>query len=310
MNCFASPQDVGFQANESNIELIVLACDAYGRFALHKQAALEQGEVIRLSPQARTLLDWTTDRLVPALTWSSAMLPGGHHAAEGELKPFPDLDLSRISTVSSPISYPFSPSPLPPPRQRANRNFTPKRLDASFEAPSGGGPIQPNRKSGTLLTESALVTANTIALALFQSSCILFSEWIALADDGTGASHDAEAICTSANKWFEILLLPSGVSPGLATLRPEVWVGLSKIAGQLAKVAKQFKALELLIKSSHVGNEKKEIGVVMRTCFSSLLAGRGDPAVTIGMVDTVVKVVMDEPVVVDQPERETDSFPF
>ena len=177
--------------------MILKSCEAYGRFALHKEASKDGPP--HFSLQARTLLDWTTDKVIPILT--------KQQGSAGAATPFGELNISRISAASASPVQPTSPSPMPPPRQRTNRNKTPVK-DGSFVSTSEEVDISTANDPTALLSHG-------VAVSLLQSSCVIFSEWLAVG--GSGSNVIAQSACkwcdifaTSADKTaLQIELLPA-----------------------------------------------------------------------------------------------------
>lgn len=162
-----------FDPKDSKISLVLAACEAYGKLAIHKVA--RKGGQPQLTAQLKTLLFWVTSRLT---------------AADGTLNksaasPLGDLNLSIISLDPS-VSSPDPASP--PPKQRSNRNDTPqKAMDASFD-------LDIDKASSSITVKNA-----PLAVYLIKSALLVFSEWIAVG--GTGARE----ISANATRWLKIL---------------------------------------------------------------------------------------------------------
>jgi len=245
--------------SEKDIELILKSCEACGRFALHKEASKDGPP--RFSLQARTLLDWTTDRVIPVLSKEAR-----------EATPFGDLNISRISAASASPVQPESPSPMPPPRQRTNRNKTPER-DGSFDAVGGEVEISPKNDSTALL-------AHGVAVSLLQSSCVIFAEWLAVGGSGSNV------IAASACNWSKIF----SASKDKTALQTELLPAFTRLMIQLCKTGSDFSVLEKLIAScDEIEAEEEEANVTEKT-ISTLLKGRDDQgnSLTDGIVDAVL----------------------
>ncbi len=80
--------------------LILKSCEAYGRFALHKEASKDGPP--HFSTQMRTLLEWTTDKVIPLLI--------KQQGSTGAATPFGELNISSISAASASPVQPASPS--------------------------------------------------------------------------------------------------------------------------------------------------------------------------------------------------------
>ena len=148
--------------SEKEIMLILKSCEAYGRFALHKEASKDGPP--HFSTQMRTLLEWTTDKVIPLLI--------KQQGSTGAATPFGELNISSISAASASPVQPASPSPMQPRRQRTNRNKTPVR-DGSFVSTS-------NEVNIATANDSTALLSHGVAVSLLQSSCAIFSEWLAV----------------------------------------------------------------------------------------------------------------------------------
>lgn len=247
--------------SEKDIVLIIKSCEAYGRFALHKEASKDGPP--RFSLQARTLLDWTTDRVIPVLS---------NQGGGGETTPFGGLNISRISAASASPVQPASPSPMPPPRQRTNRNKTPVR-DGSFGSVQGDVDISPKHDSTALL-------AHGVAVSLLQSSCLIFSEWLEVGGSGS------DVIAASACSWCSIF----SASKEKAALQSELLPAFTRLMVHLCKTGSDFTVLEKLIEScDEIDSENAEANVSEKT-VSNLLKGRD--AQGSSLTHGVVKVVL------------------
>jgi len=152
--------------NESDVELVLRACEMYGRFALHKEATRGASQGL----PAKVLLDWTTNLVIPALQGA----------------PFRDsLNLSRISAVTDD-------EPTSPIAKRTDRKKTPSKLDTSIQHVSMD--LEMSFSSPSSFSKHA-------AVSLLQSSCIIFAEWLAVG--GSGAPEIAAAAsewCVAASE--------------------------------------------------------------------------------------------------------------
>lgn len=238
--------------------LVIKSCEAYGRFALHKEASKDAQP--RFSLQARTLLDWTTERVIPVLC----------EQTRGQATPFGELNISRISAASASPIQPASPTPMPPPRQRVNRNSTPGK-DGSFGSVTVD--ISPKPDSTALLSHG-------LAVALLQSSCLIFSDWLKVG--GTGS----EIIATSACNWCAIF----SQAKNKAALQTELLPAFTHLMFQLCVTGSDFTVLEKLIAScDDIESEDEEANLSDKT-ISKLVKGRdvdGNP-LTDGVVDAVL----------------------
>ena len=194
---------------DDQFELIISICDSYGRLALHLaafSAAAEGTATVDLSVHARHLLEWTTERVLPALL------------RENTTAPLQELDLSRISFVNESmvametddvhedLQAPILTPPGPPPRKKGNLNATPERLDGSFVGATQKRNTK--RKDSKIIPGDATVTrVRAAAFSLLRMSCVFFSEWLAVFG-GSGAA----GILQSALKWCAILAPENNVN--------------------------------------------------------------------------------------------------
>jgi hypothetical protein len=87
---------------EGSDDIVIGACEIYGRMALHKEASLSRvlakgpaaASEIQLNPSARSLLTWLSDKVVPFLA-----KPRGGEEDEDE-------DILGIEGALSPIAKP------------------------------------------------------------------------------------------------------------------------------------------------------------------------------------------------------------
>lgn len=249
--------------NESDVELVLRACETYGRFALHKEAS--QNGTVTLSSQAKTLLDWTTERVVPVFTEQ----PG---ALTPTPTPFRDLNLSRISAVSD---TPSSPEPMQSQQKRTDRKNTPKKLDSSFQS------VDENKMQlDASFAQAPAAFSRGAAVSLLQSSCVIFSEWLAVG--GSGANKIAHA----AAAWCVIF------SADDSTLQAELLPSFLRLAVQLCKLESNFTVLGRLLEKCNETDEEEEVALVKKT-VNSLLTGRDQVGNSMlgGLLDELLKAV-------------------
>lgn len=95
--------------NEGSTEMILSACESFGRVLIHKEAY--KNEELTLPPEAQRLLRWLTMRALPLIV----------SRLEDMSSSLGDLNISRISSIgvreSLSSSAPLSPLCLPPPRR-------------------------------------------------------------------------------------------------------------------------------------------------------------------------------------------------
>ncbi len=206
------------------IELVVSACECFGRLILHKEAF--HNETLDLSPRAASLLRWLTKRAVPSLL--------SKKSDTRSCSPFRDLNLSRISSIG--VRHSISPTPLsplavPPPRRRSNLKSTPSKVDSSFvEMESRGG------KQFVLHSKTKGSTASThiMVLSLLKSAMNIFTDWLLLGGKGE------DDIIQSVNEWKQIYQCDDNHIEGRAELFPY-------FCRFGAVVAKQFSKFDILV---------------------------------------------------------------
>jgi condensin-2 complex subunit G2 len=159
----------------SDISHFLKLFELFGRFCLHAQADLS---ATTLNSDAQTLLDWTTQVVVPVLVSSPKTA-------------FEDMDISRISLDQS-FRTPLSPLASPAPRRRSNRNKTPTGLDGGLGSKSQDPLAQANPVAASRLQKD-------LAISLLQTACLLFSEWMQVGRPGISV------IAPAAKKWAAAL---------------------------------------------------------------------------------------------------------
>lgn len=162
-------QDLGKAFKQREVELIISSCEAYGRLSLHREAQKNDG--IGMGMCAKQLLEWTTNKVVPALL--------GSQQGETELR---DLDLSHISNVSDSLIIP--PSPL----VDQHGNSMPRTPADEF----GAGISFFGRESG--INDPAPFLISAVARSLLQSSCLIFAEILAVGGSSCGGEISAAAV--------------------------------------------------------------------------------------------------------------------
>lgn len=221
--------------SEADVELVLRACETYGRFALHKEAT--RNGTVQWSTQAKILLDWTTNLVIPVFSGTPPT-------------PFRELNLSRISTLPE---TPASPT-IEPQSKRRDRKRTPLKLDTSFQGVSMD-------MDNVSFAPSASYSKGA-ALSLLQSSCVLFSEWLAVG--GLGVSE----ICAAASMWC---------------VTPELFPTFWRLAVQLCKRGESGMLGKLLTQEA-IGEDDD----VVKKSIVSLLTGRNDAG------DSMCAAVLDE----------------
>ena len=246
---------------QASAEFILRTCEAYGRFTLHKEAT--QKHLLGLSQQAKTLLNWTTYRVVPAFLESVSQIG----------TPLEDLNISRISMTSLSPLCPSSPSLLPPPRQRVDRKETPDKFRTS------SGSFIDVRNEISLLNDTSSL-ARVAAKSLIQSSSVIFSEWLAVG--GCGAEDIAGAVV----KWCEIFYVQESEN----YLQSELLPSFLRLAVQLCKSKRDFSVFRVLIENCDESMESNEADI-MKKAVSSLLCGKDAKGMLLGFC--TVKIILD-----------------
>ncbi|GKZ00432.1 hypothetical protein MPSEU_000995800 [Mayamaea pseudoterrestris] len=195
--------------NEAELKIILLACEMFGRFALHKEALYGGGK--SFNDDAHQLLDWTTKRVVPAFSLSTD-----------------DIGFNTLSSAKPPSS-PMSPIATGPPRRRTNRNMTPSKEGADSSASTS--------LASTRDKESAVAVARAFAVSMLQASCIIFSEWLAVGCAG-GVEITEAAVC-----WTKIFCIERGGIEAQTALLP----AFSRLAVQLTNTAQNNMLLKSLL---------------------------------------------------------------
>lgn len=172
---------------KDSIELILSACEAFGRLSIHKEA-YKHDAVLDLNPQAKSLLRWLSKRAIPSIVLKLSTVDNS--------SPFKNLNLSRISAIGTRESgslLPLSPLILQPPRRRSNVNTTPSKVDTSF--------ISMERQGGSYIvrsdfgnTQKALV----MVIALLKSALAFFGDWLKVGGQGS------EDIISNVKEWMKI----------------------------------------------------------------------------------------------------------
>lgn len=202
--------------SESDINYIINVCECYGRFILHKEASTTG--CLEFSIQAEKLLNWTTLKIIPACRLSTTSM----NTMVDE--PFLDLNISSIAVEQSFVGY--SPVVTGPPRRRTNLSRTPDKLgDAS-------GIFNPRLSTNhERHHEGACVLGGSVAVALLQSSCVVFSEWLAV------GGSSSETIAKAAVEWCHVFdstesdnSIESELLPAFCRLALEVFMSGSDVS--------------------------------------------------------------------------------
>jgi len=257
LNVLLNAQVFSQSLHDTKVDYVLRVCEAFGRFALHKEAS--SGGKGKLSQEALRLLQWTTSKVVPAFALNAY-----------ESAPFNDPNLSRISMDKSfSTTLPLSPVPTGPARRRSNRNKTPARLDEGLGSSS--------QSEGTR-SESSILVSRAFAVSLMQSSCVIFSEWLAVGGPGS------QQIAKSAAKWSTIFQNDGGET------QEELLPAFTRLAIQLCKTAQNFSLLKQLLICCHESEDGDEMPA-MRKTMTSLLSTRGN--LSASTVENTVKSLLE-----------------
>jgi hypothetical protein len=160
---------------------------------------------------------------------------------------------------------------MQPRRQRTNRNKTPVR-DGSFVSTSNEVNIATANDSNALLSHG-------VAVSLLQSSCAIFSEWLAVG--GSGFDVIAQSVC----KWCEIF----AASTNKTVLQVELLPAFTRLMIELCKFS-DFHVLEkLLVSCGEIESEQDDSNINKKT-ISSILTCRDVQGIPLahGVVTTVL----------------------
>jgi hypothetical protein len=231
------------------------------------------------------LLHWTTTRVIPAFTLSN----GNPRCQE---VPFSDPNISSIQVEKSFDIFPSSPEPasIRGSRRRVNRNKTPDRLD-------DGLGVFDDSPSAEEARRSAFNVRRAFAIALLNSSCVLFSEWLAV-----GGGLGASLIAKGAVEWCHVFQVKEHASKNQKELLP----GFCRLAVQLSKTDQDCSLWKELLTKCNVTSDGLEDTTVIRKALSALFASRGKHAEVI--VTSVVDCILEA--AYDLLQNKTDEIEF
>jgi hypothetical protein len=254
-------QTIGRSFKESEVEFILWSCEAYGRLALHREAQKKGG--IGLNNQVKMLLNWSTEKVVPALL--------GAQSGESELRDL--MDISRISNVSDSLIMPDSPSLASPPRQRANLSRTPEHM--SRRSPT---PFESSSKN-----DPAVFLVSAAARALLQSSCVVIAEFLAV------GGLCGEQVAKTGVEWFKMFQEASEHDDEKKPLQEDMVPGFIRLAIQLCKSSANFTLLKEIFKCTEhaIGNHS----VLLTRGIASILNDRSGQGSL--LIDGVVNAFLD-----------------
>lgn len=210
------------------------------------------------------------------LHWTTKVVSAFSLSIDSKIPPVPVIDpnLSSIHEEKSFVVHPSSPDPVSRPRRRANQNQTPQRLD-------DGLGIFDESPAAEEARQSALRVRQAVAMALMNSSCVLFSEWLAVG--GSGASFIAQA----ATDWSRILDNNATITDPSHELVP----AFCRLAIQLAKTGDDFSLMKQLLVKLDERTMSEDDTSSVRKALVSLLSTRGNQAGTLAA--GVVRCVLD-----------------
>lgn len=250
---------------DSDANYVLHVCEAFGRFVLHREAFTN--EKLSFSDGARDLLLWTTETVIPALIRCS------HPSPTAVADPFTDSNLSPIFDERS--FETSSPMPTQRPRRRVNHSKTPERIDesgpSSFVDRSLSSAVSIDRTHSSKI-QTALANSLTI------SSCVLFTEWLAVG--GSGGNCIAK---DATDKWTEIFSETVAVDA-------QIIFPFCRLACQLVKSEGNFslfrQLLEKVVESGSVQNS------IIYNATTSLLISR-IPVCKADIIGQVVQCVTE-----------------
>ena len=238
------------------MEAVLYALETYGRFSLHNEA--KKDDYISLSSQARTLLDWVTNRAMPALLATTSA------KQETSPSPFRDLNLSRISLgganeTGSPT--PLSPLAIPLPRRRTNPGRLSSNLDDSFMNMEARGADQYIVNGGI----PRIVNSQIFGICLLRSALYIFSEWAVI------EGQDVSEIVEHALKWVNVMQHEFVDFDPTVELLP----AFSHLARIVGKISSEYRLIRQVIFLSKDLNPEDRIFGILKKTFSSILSPRG-----------------------------------
>jgi len=275
--------------DEADVSMVLSACESYGRLALHKGATTGGNGQLQFNPQARTLLVWITEKVLPSF---AAPPPIPHTPAVGPLDTS-ILNLSRISSAGSVSASPmtqFSSSPAHS-HKKANQNKTPEHFDTSFNSADDDLSFE---------LEGDNSTSRITAVSLVSSATVVFAEWLAVGGEG------AVEIGATAGLWCQALQYEDSI------LAKKLYPAFCRLALQLVYNASDFSVLKQLLtfaNDNSVGSQEEH---VLRKTFDSIISSRGDnhKERVERMVDTVLVAVEQTLEISNKKDCEINELPL
>jgi condensin-2 complex subunit G2 len=236
---------LGRNFGNEEVEYVIRASEAYGRFALHKEssAALENDDKTSMDRQVGKLLLWTTNKIIPAFL----------NFEDDGASTLRDCNLSHISALESSLVYaePGSPSIASPPKQKANRGRTPEAMRG------------PSSLFVTSPSDSPVIISAKVASALLLSSCMISSEMLAM------GMSSADDISKAAVGWSQIFDQPE------RTVEKHLLCAFIRLGFQLYMASGDSTLLgDILVKCSSRFKENEAVTDVITKVFVSLLRMR------------------------------------
>ncbi|GMH61267.1 hypothetical protein TrLO_g245 [Triparma laevis f. longispina] len=153
------------------VDIIIGACEIYGRMALHKEASIahvsddEENDSFKLNENARSLLTWLSQKIAPALSAKKS-----------------DEDILGLGgDVLSPIAKSR-------PKQKK------KTAAAAANDEFGDQTEEP-------VVGSSIGEGHALAVQLMKSGLVIFGEWLAVGGEGAGSAE----IATMFESWGELM---------------------------------------------------------------------------------------------------------
>eukprot|EP00984_Skeletonema_dohrnii_P010337 scaffold4024_cov123-Skeletonema_dohrnii-CCMP3373.AAC.2 len=214
------------------------AIECYGRLLIHREAM--RGEVpMRLSQEAKELLSWVTDNIIPS------MMKSVEAEEENSLS---KLDISAISGLGSPMACDD------PPRRKSNRRSA-RESDVSF--------LSSDQATLNTLQEPSMHTSSISAVSIASASSVLstFAEWLSIC----GAES---FLLIHISKWCEVLGATDNIKTRESLLGSLFHVALRSLKDD--RDATVFKELLLHLKGVDPSTKEKEIIIESLSIITSL----------------------------------------
>lgn len=268
---------LNLQVDESDVSITKIkhignAIECHGRILMHKEAS--RGEVpMRLSLEAKELLSWVTDNIIPSMVKS---------AATEEDNSLSKLDISAISGIGSPGTSMVSDDP---PKRKINRR-TARQSDVSF--------LSSDQGNLSTLPEQSKHASSISAVSIASTSSVLstFAEWLSIC----GAES---FLLIHFSKWCQVLGATDNFKTRESLLGSLFHVALTYLKDD--RDSTLLKDLLLHLKDVDPSTKEKEIIVDSLYIISSL---RDEQIVTQALA-TIIYVTRSA--VVDKPVEDIDS---